>query len=135
MRIARQALVIALIALVPAGVAAWVHRGLFADSEISLATAQRLRGALWIDARAAEDYEKAHVPDAYPLNEDEWSALLPPVLQAWAPGQTAVVYCSSQSCQASRAIAARLREFKLGPVFVLRGGWESWNESTAAKKK
>jgi len=51
---------------------------------------------------------------------------VPKVLEAWEPDQTAIVYCSSPGAQASREVAERLRDFKLGSVFVLHGGWKAW---------
>ena len=128
----RQGALILLLALIPAIVALFFHPRSPARSqpvregEITLQDALAARSVLWIDARPAGQYAQEHIPGALPLNEDEWNVLLPAVLGQWNPGQVAVVYCSSQSCQASHEVAARLREFKLGPVFALAGGWEAW---------
>ena len=84
-------------------------------------------GTLWIDARAAEQYEREHIPNAVLLNEDRWDELLPQMLEKWSPDKRIVVYCSSLSCAASHDVARRLREdAQLPNVFVLNGGWESW---------
>jgi prepilin-type processing-associated H-X9-DG protein len=38
-----------------------------------------------------------------------------------------VLYCDGHACQASRKMAAYLRERLPGSViYVLRGGWEAW---------
>ncbi|MDQ6809954.1 MAG: rhodanese-like domain-containing protein [Verrucomicrobiota bacterium] len=88
--------------------------------------------AMWLDARPDDQFARDHVPGAMSLNEDRWSELLPPVLETWSPDKRIVVYCSSQSCGASREVARRLRtEGGLKNVFVLEGGWEAW---LAAKK-
>jgi rhodanese-related sulfurtransferase len=85
--------------------------------------------ALWIDARPEEEFARGHVPGAMLLNEDEWSALLPALLTAWSPERKLVVYCSRQSCNASHAVAERLRnETGLKNVYVLEGGWEEWQK-------
>ncbi|MBA3961954.1 MAG: rhodanese-like domain-containing protein [Chthoniobacterales bacterium] len=85
---------------------------------------------LWIDARPNEEFEEGHVPGAMSLNEDEWNRLLPAVLAAWTKERELVVYCSRESCNASRAVADRLRnEVKLKNVHVLPGGWEEWKEN------
>lgn len=84
---------------------------------------------IWVDARPQEEFEREHVPNAVLLNEDRWNELLPQMLATWSPEKRVVVYCSSQSCGASREVARRLREeAQLKNVFVLGGGWEAWLE-------
>lgn len=86
--------------------------------------------AIWIDARPGTEFEQEHVPGAISLNEDRWNELLPQFLPHWSPEKKIVVYCSSQSCNASREVAHRLRkEAQLPNVFVLEGGWEAWLKS------
>ena len=86
--------------------------------------------ALWIDARAEEQFDGGHVPGAMLLNEDDWNTLLPKVLAVWSPGRKLVVYCSRQTCNASHEVAERLRnEAGLKNVFVLQGGWEEWQKN------
>jgi rhodanese-related sulfurtransferase len=83
--------------------------------------------AIWVDARPDEEFAWDHVPGAVSLNEDRWNELLPQFLVLWSPEKKIVVYCSSQSCNASREVARRLRhEAQLKNVFVLEGGWEAW---------
>jgi rhodanese-related sulfurtransferase len=83
--------------------------------------------AIWVDARPDEEFARDHVPGAVSLNEDRWNELLPQFLVLWSPEKKIVVYCSSQSCNASREVARRLRhEAQLKNVFVLEGGWEAW---------
>ena len=83
--------------------------------------------AIWVDARPDEEFARDRVPGAVSLNEDRWNELLPQFLAAWSPDKKVVVYCSSQSCNASREVAKRLRdEAQLKNVFVLQGGWEEW---------
>ena len=88
--------------------------------------------AIWIDARPDEEFARDHVPGAISLNEDRWNELLPQFLAVWSPEKKIVVYCSSQSCNASREVAHRLRNQAQPPmqnVFVLDGGWEEWLKS------
>lgn len=87
------------------------------------------RGVLWVDARSRADYEMQHVEGAVWLSEDAWQEGLPALLDAWIPGKRVVVYCSTRSCRGSHAVAARLRE-ETGwkEIFVLKGGWEKWQE-------
>ena len=88
--------------------------------------------AIWIDARPEEEFARDHVPGALSLNEDRWNELLPQLLAVWSPEKKIVVYCSSQSCNASREVAHRLLNQAQPPmqnVFVLEGGWEEWLKS------
>jgi rhodanese-related sulfurtransferase len=134
-----QAILLALLAAVPALFSAWLHprRPTFTevvvDGEIPARIAVRDAAQfLWIDARPANDFSSGHVPGATRLTESEWDALLPPLMLAWPPGRPAIVYCASQQCRASRAVARRLRELGVAPVFELKGGWDAW---LAAQKK
>jgi rhodanese-related sulfurtransferase len=131
----RQALLLIALAFVPAiGEAiyfrdkvSWQSRDL-ASEMVDLDRAQAWgASAIWVDARPDNEFERDHVPGAIPLNEDRWNELLPAFLRQWSPEKKVVVYCSSQSCNASREVAHRLRdEAGLKDVFVLQGGWEAW---------
>ena len=131
---ARQALLLMLAALLPALLAAILTRPdwrkvLPAADELTIEDAlARTPPVLWIDARPSADYAKAHIPGALPLNEDEWSRLVPEVLNRWSPRRTVVVYCNSETCDASERVARRLREAGISPVFTLHGGWEAWTK-------
>jgi rhodanese-related sulfurtransferase len=86
--------------------------------------------ALWVDARPAAQFTLGHIPTALELNEDSWNDLLPKVLAVWSPQRKLIVYCSRQSCNASHAVAERLRkEAALTNVYVLEGGWEEWQRN------
>jgi rhodanese-related sulfurtransferase len=85
---------------------------------------------LWVDARPEEEFTRGHIAGALPLNEDEWDARLRTFLTAWSPERKIIVYCSAQSCNASHAVAERLRnEVGLKNVYVLEGGWEGWQKT------
>jgi len=131
----RQALILAALALVPGlGQAIYFRdrvswRSPIPASEMITVTQARAWGgnAIWVDARPDEEFARDHVPGALSLNEDRWNELLPQFLAAWSPEEKIVIYCSSQSCNASREVAHRLRnEAQLPNVFVLKGGWEEW---------
>ena len=99
-----------------------------ASEMVTVAQARAWGGnAIWVDARPDVEFGREHVTGAVLLNEDRWNELLPQFLAAWSPEKRVVVYCSSQSCNASREVARRLRgEAQLKNVFVLQGGWEAW---------
>jgi rhodanese-related sulfurtransferase len=82
---------------------------------------------MWVDARPRTKFETGHISGALLLNEDEWDRLVPAFLDAWEPEKIVVVYCDGGSCDASHAVARRLRgELKLENVRVLKGGWKAW---------
>jgi rhodanese-related sulfurtransferase len=133
----RQAAILALITLLPAiGEAIYFRDKISWRSPVpasEMATVDQARAwgetAIWVDARPDEEFARDHVPGAVSLNEDRWNELIGPFLATWTPDKKVVVYCSSQSCNASREVARRLRNQTQPPiqnVFVLQGGWEAW---------
>ena len=137
-RIFRDALWLILLAAVPALLAGWLHpkRPVWswtkpAVTEVTLSDAKRWPApVLWVDARTEEAYQRQHVPGAILLNEGDWEKQLPGFLAAWQPGAQIIVYCDSQACDASQAVALRLqRELKLNEIHVLQGGWATWLKS------
>ena len=133
----RQSTALLALALLPAAVQAlylrdkipWQSR--VAESDLVSVEVARGWGAntLWVDARPAEEFERDHIPDAVPLNEDRWNELLPPFLEKqWSPEKKIVVYCSAASCNLAEDVARRLREEAKLPneIRILKGGWEAW---------
>jgi rhodanese-related sulfurtransferase len=128
-------LILLVLGLVPSVVQALYYRHqvswqtpVAASDMVTLAEANRWgETAIWVDARPEDEFDRQHVPGALLLNEDRWNELLPQMLAVWSPEKRIVVYCSSESCGASREIARRLRQqAELKNVFVLEGGWEAW---------
>jgi len=140
MNLVRRISGLLLVALVPAIFSGFLHpkRAAWikpdADNGIELAgTRQWGTDILWVDARPRTDFERAHIPGAVNLNEDEWEQLLDGFLDAWKRNFRVVVYCSSASCDASHEVAKRIKsETPITDVYVLKGGWESWQ---AAQKR
>jgi rhodanese-related sulfurtransferase len=134
MRALRQALLILLAALIPAGLTAAFHPRRPAWSEDTLLPGEvKLQtvlawgtDVLWIDARSLKEYEAEHVPGAILLNLEDWEQLFPRFLDRWRPEEKIVVYCSSTSCELSHEVAERLKTNGISPVYVLKGGWEAW---------
>lgn len=132
-RALRQALVLMALALLPAIVSGaiqlrWNNAEPLAPGEVRAATVKEWGGkVLWVDARPRDKFEAGHIEGAMLLNEDEWSKLVPAFLDAWDPDRPVVVYCDGGSCEASHAVAKRLREeLKIGDVHVLKGGLTAW---------
>ncbi|HKB56677.1 MAG TPA: rhodanese-like domain-containing protein [Lacunisphaera sp.] len=134
----RDCALLLLIAAAPALLTFWLHpkRPVWswtkpAVEQVDLAEITRWKTpVLWVDAREVSAFAKQHIPDAIPLNETEWNRLLPGFLEAWQPASKIVVYCNTRECDASQAVALRLkREMNLSNVFVLRGGWAAWQQA------
>jgi len=134
----RQALILAALALLPGIGQAIYFRDkvswqspIPASEMVTVAQARTWDGnAIWVDARPDAEFERDHVPDAVPLNEDRWNESLPQFLPKWSPDKKVIVYCSAESCNAAREVARRLRdEAQVKNVFVLQGGWEEWLKS------
>lgn len=139
MRAWREAFVLLLVAAAPAALAVWLHPQLAdragAGLEPGAVRLEEVRNwstdVLWIDGRSAEDYARDHIPGALPLEESRFSEQLGAIIAAWQPGLPIVVYCSSVSCSASKALAEKLREAGFGDeVYHLHGGWEAWVEAS-----
>lgn len=137
-QLARDCVLLLLLAAVPALLAGWLHPQRPAWSwekpgvpEVEASEVARWSPpVLWLDARTAEAYRNAHVPGAILLNEDEWEKQLPGFLQVWQPATKVIVYCDSAACGASQAVALRLqRELQLTDVHVLKGGWSAWQKA------
>jgi rhodanese-related sulfurtransferase len=90
---------------------------------------------LWIDARSRDAYTAAHIPDALSLNEQEADAqMFEHIDKLQDNTRPIIVYCDDHACQASRKIAAYLRERLPGSaIYVLRGGWKAWMEHSDRK--
>jgi rhodanese-related sulfurtransferase len=133
----REAAWLMFLASIPALQTAWIHPNRPEWSwrrpevaEVTAEAASRWNNVLWVDAREASAYAIAHVPGAVSLNETEWESLLPGFLPVWQPERPVVIYCSSEQCDTSRAVALRLRrELVLENVFVLTGGWTAWQHA------
>ncbi len=136
MRALRQALLIALAALIPASLTAAFHPRrppLFEEAllpgEARIETVLAWgREVIWIDARSANEYEAEHVPGATLLNLESWDELFPRFLDQWDPDKKVVVYCNSSGCELSHEVAERLKSADISQVYVLKGGWEAWKK-------
>jgi rhodanese-related sulfurtransferase len=133
-----QAWVLLLAAAVPALVVAVIHprrpawsKDQIMASEVTWDSVQAWRGlVLLVDARAAVEFTKDHIPGALSLNEPQWEERLPDFIKAWQPSARVVVYCGSQRCGSSQAVARRLkRDLGIDGIFVLKGGWNAWIEA------
>jgi len=131
-RLLREALLLMLIAAVPATVTGFWQLGTredkpLAPDEIRASDGRRLgEQALWVDARSRKKFEQQSVPGAVLLNEEEWDGQVSKLLDAWEPEKTIIVY-GERGSDVGESIAHRLREeLKIEKVRVLHGGFEEW---------
>ncbi len=134
----REALIIFGISTLCGGVAFFVHPNAPSLSmdrlEIELESVVELESVLWVDARVDEDFEKAHIEEAIPLNEERWEEMIVDFLEVWNPDVKTIVYCSSQACLRSHEVAKRLSdELGIDNVYALKGGWEKLIEAGLAE--
>lgn len=102
--------------------------GRLAENEVTLANLPGSEDAIiWVDARTEEEFESGHIPGAILVNEDEWERGLLRIFDVYTPDSLVVVYCDSETCHASKVVAARLAsDLQSSNIYYLRGGWQSW---------
>jgi len=142
--VARMVSALLLVPLVPAGLTGWLHPRAPDWRELGnreagvarVAAAQVGRdypGALWVDARPAEARAAGGVPGAVGLSEDDWETGFAILAETWDGRRPLVVYCGGELCDASAAVAVRLRrELGFDHIVVLEGGWDAWRAARAA---
>ncbi len=131
----RRTLLLLLLPLLPAGLTGWLHPRQpdwkQALNPVPVVSIARLRASpaaptLWIDAREPALYARGHLPGALNLSETNWEANLPAVIDAWTPRHRVAVYCDGGGCEASHAVARRLRrELALTQIVILGEGWQA----------
>ena len=82
-----------------------------------------------IDVRAAEDYQKGHIPGAISLPHDRWDSL-----EGLSRDRTNVLYCYSQVCHLAATAAVQFAE-RGYPVMELEGGFAGWKENKLPVEK
>ena len=135
-RALQQAFLIAALALLPALVCGSIRVRFnsakppepLALGEVRAATAREWGDQVqWVDARPKARFDAGHIPGAILLNLEQWPDLIGSFLDAWEPDKTVVVYCDGGDCDASRAVADRLRDdYQVKAIYVLKGGWPAW---------
>lgn len=133
-----QALVIVALSTAAAGLT-WHFQGgpdrsvpcsadLLKVGEICLANVPT-EGVIWVDARPRKQFEAGTLPGALLLTDDRhenWDELLVEAVPKLFDAKMVVIYCDTQACGSSEAVAKKLRELSLGPeIRVLHGGWKA----------
>ena len=82
-----------------------------------------------IDARIPESYAKGRIRNA--INIDGTMAESPeviPRLAYLARDKFIIIYCDGGECELSHRVAAVLKNFGYGPIYVYKGGWAEWSK-------
>jgi rhodanese-related sulfurtransferase len=82
-----------------------------------------------IDVRAAEDFEKGHIPGAKSLPEEEWTSF-----RGLAKDRLNILYCYSAVCHLG-ARAAVVFAAAGYPVMEIDGGFDGWKENDLEIKR
>ncbi len=78
-----------------------------------------------IDVLGEDHFEEGHIPDAVNIPLDQLGA---EALNRFDKDQDLVVYCASESCQASPKAAEKLEELGFSNVTDFEAGIKGWEE-------
>lgn len=82
--------------------------------------------AVFVDARAREDYRQGHIPGAVNLPDHQFDEFFGPFFEEIDPERFLITYCEGEHCPLSGSLAEKLREAGYDRVFVLQDGWGQW---------
>jgi rhodanese-related sulfurtransferase len=86
-------------------------------------------GAVFIDARTADEFKAGHIPGARSLPVESARAGLPEAILALPRAGTLCVYCEGGDCLSSLALAEVLSRAGFTDVRVMTGGWAEWRRA------
>lgn len=100
---------------------------------ISLADAKKLHesesGAVFIDARPLEEYNKGHIRGARSLPWLQAEQLVMDVISTMSNDAPVITYCDGEACKLSKDLALFLENLGFTNVRVLVNGWSVWRDA------
>jgi len=99
---------------------------------ISLAEAKELflkQGAVFIDARPNNDYEKGHIKGAHSLPWHDIDQQSIEVTKDLPPDIPIITYCDGETCGLSHDLTMFLLDMGFNNVRVLINGWALWQKA------
>jgi len=96
---------------------------------VELAEVRRLHGASnarFVDPRAAEEFERAHIPDSINLQVAQVTEFKTDMEPSVARAKTVVVYGNNPGSAVARAVAKRLMAAGHKGVRLYAGGLDEW---------
>lgn len=99
---------------------------------ISLTEAKKLflkQGAVFIDARPDNDYEKGHIKGAHSLPWHDVDQKFTEVTKDLSPNIPIITYCDGETCSLSHDLTMFLLDMGFNNVRVLINGWALWQKA------
>ena len=98
---------------------------------VNLAQAYALfqQGALFIDARPADEFAELHVPKSLNITPDMVEAGVAEKIAGLARDREIVVYCGQVSCDLALKVAEKLQSLGFTRVMAFIGGFRAWDEA------
>jgi rhodanese-related sulfurtransferase len=92
----------------------------------------RAGAAVFLDARAADDYAAGHIAGALNLSAARFEEKYPELAPRLAPETRIVAYCDGADCDLSQQLTGRLAELGHTNVQILPNGWTIWRQAGLA---
>ena len=98
---------------------------------VNLAQAYTLfqQGALFIDARPADEFAELHVPNSLNITPSMVEAGAAEKVAGLARDREIVVYCGQVSCDLALEVAEKLQSLGFTRVMAFMGGFRAWDEA------
>ena len=86
------------------------------------------QGAVFADARSAEDYEEGHIKGAVSFPVGEFDMKIDEFLNKYPPDQPIVTYCSGRTCDDSHRLTEMLTVMGYLDVSIMIDGYPGWQK-------
>lgn len=86
-------------------------------------------GAIFLDARKADEYNLKHIKGALSLPVTHFKLYYPKMKKLLPKDAEIVVYCAGEECGASLHLAEELIGLRYKNIQVFLGGWVDWNKA------
>ncbi len=86
-------------------------------------------GAIFLDARKADEYNLRHIKGALSLPVTHFELYYPKMKNLLPKDAEIVVYCAGEECGASLHLAEELIGLRYKNIKVFLGGWVVWNKA------
>jgi rhodanese-related sulfurtransferase len=85
--------------------------------------------AVFLDARAPDDYAAGHIPNALNLPALRFEEHFPQVSAQLTADLPLVVYCDGEECELSHRLKELLAQVGYTNVVLLHNGWTTWRQA------
>lgn len=102
------------------------------NPEISLDKALKLfrnNGAIFMDARPLEEYNKGHIKGAVSFPYEEADQKFVRIMSGISEESIIITYCDGETCELSMDLAVFLRNTGYNKVWALSNGWSAWQQN------